>query len=84
MTSWDIEQELDDRNCFVNGLTDKPASLGAYLTVLDYKALKKAIVEIRDKFTTDQWLEAVDYWNSQSYLAPTFKLLSNEVKRLIS
>lgn len=81
--TWNIEDYLTQKMVFLNGFRDKEesASLGAYGTVISYTNLEKAFIE--SKFTKEQWLEAVELWKYQSYLGPTFSLLSIWVSKLI-
>ena len=83
--SWSIEDYLTEKMVFLNGFRDKDesASLGAYGTVISYTNLEKAISESKDMFTKEEWLKAVDLWEYQSYLGPTFALLAIWVKKLI-
>jgi hypothetical protein len=83
--SWSIEDYLTEKMVFQNGFSkeETSASLGAYGTVISFTNLEKAIEESKDMFTKEEWLKAVDLWEYQSYLGPTFKLLSLWVARLV-
>jgi hypothetical protein len=83
ITSWEIEDYLTDKMVFLNGFRDEDtsASLGAYGTVISPVNLIKAFDA--SPYTKEEWLKAVDYWEGQAYLAPTFKLLSLWVLDLI-
>ena len=83
--SWSIEDYLTEKMVFLNGFrdNDESASLGAYGTVISYTNLEKAIEDSKDMFTKDEWLKAIDLWEYQSYLGPTFALLAVWSKRLI-
>jgi len=76
-----LEDDLQERMVFQNGLNGNRASLGAYMTVIDYDCLYKAIEEL--PYTKEQWLEYAEYNDGFSYLGPTFRLLATIIKRKI-
>lgn len=80
--SWEIEDYLDENLVFQNGFRDEPtcASLGAYGTVISFNNLKDAIEKAT--FSDEEWKDAIEYWDYNSYLSPTFKLLATWVKRI--
>jgi hypothetical protein len=69
-----IEDYLDEHEIFVNGLSGRPGSLGAYMTVIDPGKLKAALEE--SDFTEQELIQASDYWKRQAYLSPSFGLLA--------
>ena len=79
----EIEEQLDERLVFLNGFSDydKPASLGAYGTVISYTNLYLALEEL--PYTNEEWLEYAEYNEGHAYLGPTFKLLATIIKRKI-
>lgn len=79
MDSWDIETYFANHNVFVNGISNKRASLGAYMTVIDYQNLEKAFVDI--PYTKKQLQKFIDYMEAESYLAPTFGLMAKWTAR---
>jgi hypothetical protein len=87
MTPLEIEDYFMENLVFQNGFkTETPtiASLDAYGTVIKYNNLYAAIEKLMPIVTTEQWDKAIEYWNYESYLAPTFKLLAIIVKRKVA
>jgi hypothetical protein len=78
-----IEDELQQRNVFVNGISGKPAHSDAYMTVIDIEAFDKAWEEIKDMATREQWLAFCEDWIYYGYLTPTLKLLGLWTKRKV-
>lgn len=81
MKVWQMEDELQKRNVFVNGINGRPSHSDSYMTVIDTTAFDKAWEEIKDMATKEEWLEYADYWKEQGYLTPTLKLLGLWTKR---
>lgn len=86
MTPLEIEDYFSDNMVFQNGFKDVPvrASLGAYGTVINFTNLYAAIEKLILSVTPVEWQAAIDYWDYESYLAPTFKLLAIVVKRKVA
>jgi hypothetical protein len=77
-----IEDDLQERMVFQNGLNGRSASLGAYMTVIDYENLYKAIEEL--SYSKEDWLQYAEYNEGFAYLGPTFKLLALIIKRKLN
>lgn len=76
-----IEDYLQSKNVFLNGLNDKPAHMDSYMTVIDYENLKKALEE--SKFTKEQWESCIPEWEHYGYLSPMSALLGKIIKRYL-
>lgn len=76
----EMEDHLKDYKVFIHGLRQEQASMYAYLTVINYAALKRAVDE--STFTDEQWEQAVEYWEEMSYLSPIVGLLAKWVKEM--
>lgn len=77
--AWEIEDFLQSKNVFENGITGKPAHSDSYMTVIGYTNLIDALDN--NEFTEEQWLDSAEYWESQNYLSPIIGLLGRAVKR---
>ena len=78
---WEIEDELQARDVFVNGIDGRICHSDAYMTVLDYNALDKAWPEIFPMFTIKDWEDACEELIYFGYLSPVLKLTGLTIKR---
>jgi hypothetical protein len=76
---WEIEDYLQFEGVFVNGLTDRPAHMDSYMTVIDFKILDSVDLE---KFKPEEWQQAIEEWSSSDI--PVAKLLASTMKRKLS
>lgn len=74
---------LDDADCWVNGIDNRPAHMDCYMTVPEYKNLIPVLQSSKDKYTMCQWLEIIDYLNYISYLTPNASILAALIKRIV-
>ena len=82
--AFEMEDLFQEAGVFVNGLTDRPAHMDSYMTVLDFTVFEKTWLEIKDKFTKEEWLDSSEYWISMSYICPMASLLGKTITRKFS
>lgn len=78
---WDIEQYLQDNDCFVNGINGKTCHMDSYMTVIVFEKIEPAIAN--SPFTLDEWKEAIDNWKSLEYISPIIGLTWRIAKRIL-
>jgi len=76
-----MEDEFQNRNVFLNGISGEPCHSDSYMTIIDIDAYDKAWEEIKSLATKEEWLTMCDYWICQGYLTPILKLLGIWTKR---
>lgn len=76
---WEIEDYLQSKDVFENGLNGRPCHMDSYMTVINFTNLKVALNSI--PFSKDEIIDACSNWEASSYLSPIHKLLSIYVKR---
>ena len=79
--AFEMEDLFQEAGVFVNGLTDRPAHMDSYMTVLDFTVFEKTWLEIKDKFTKEEWLDSSEYWISMAYICPMANLLGKTITR---
>jgi hypothetical protein len=75
----EVEDYLQNNNCFLNGLTDKPCHMDSYMTVVDYKNIDKAL--LNPPFTKEEMIKAANEMYYYSYLSPMANLASLIIHR---
>ena len=75
----EVEDYLQEQGVFVNGLTDRPAHMDSYMTVMDFQKLDKALASC--PFTAEQMLNAAEGMEGFAYLSPMASLTSKILKR---
>lgn len=80
-TLWEIEDMLDQARVFVNGLDNRPASMCAYMTCIDFEALVTFLNNHFDQYSKEVWKECCSYWLHISYLSPIPAILSHFITR---
>ena len=79
-----FEDVLQGRAVFVNGLSGGTCSPGAYMTVIDFKALEAALDAFgRDRMRFHDWRRLVSYYRHNWSISPTFGILAAMVARFI-
>lgn len=78
---FEIEDILHAKYVFVNGLDDRHASMMAYMTCIDYNALKECLNEIFQDYSLETWQKCCEYWEYMGYLSPIPVLLAREIAR---
>lgn len=73
----EIEDYLQEKDVFVNGLTDVSSSIDSYLTVIAFNKLEE-VLQVT-KFKKEQWASAVRYWKETEL--PITVLLSKIITR---
>ena len=83
--AWEVEDFLQDKGVWVNGMRkdNEPAHMDSYMSVTRYDVLVPAILEIKDRYTLDQWKQMADDWIWHKYHSPNCYLLGCEVYRTI-
>jgi hypothetical protein len=76
----EIEDRLDDFEVFQNGINGGQASLGAYMTVIDFNNLNTAWDVLIKEFSIKDLNKCIGHWKYQSYLSPTFNILAGYFK----
>lgn len=78
---WDMEQAFSNAGVFRNGISDRPAHMDSYMTVIDFVRFDETWTKIKNDFTREEWKAACEYWLSQNYLSPMAGLLARLVQR---
>jgi len=78
----EIEDYLQDKDVFINGISGKPAHMDSYMSIIDFKKLEQAVK--KSSFTQKEWKEAAESWEVVSYISPTTKLLSKTIQRWLT
>jgi len=79
-----IEDFLQHNQVFLNGLRNTPCHMDSYMTVVDYKAVDKALKLLHDTYapTKEDWQVLVDAWDTQPNTQIPAKLVATEVRHL--
>jgi len=76
---WEIEDYLQSKDCFLNGITGKPAHSDSYMTVLDYNNLDGVLQD--NPYSLDDWKKAIDYWLTNENMQPPLILAAKAAQR---
>lgn len=76
---WEIEDYLQGKEVFLNGISGKPAHSDSYMTVLDYNNLDGVLQN--NPFSLESWKEAIDYWLTNENMQPPLKLAAKAAQR---
>ncbi len=75
-----IEDFLQEKGVFINGISGKPAHADSYMTCVDFVALNA--VKATNPFIRAQWAEAVKYWNTNPNMQPPLRIVAFLCKTL--
>lgn len=78
-TFLDIEDFLQNKNVFLNGISNKPCHSDSYMTVVDYNALDDVLQN--NPFTLESWEKAIHEWLTNTNMQPPLKLVGLASKR---
>jgi hypothetical protein len=81
----EVEDILQEKGVFYNGLRgeDHHAHMDSYMTCINWTIFEKVWSELADKYTKNQWLGLVKYWEAHSYCSPNCGILAATIKRKI-
>ena len=80
---FDFEDKMDSAKIFTNGISGKFCHRESYDTLIDFEKLKSFIINEFDKYTSEQWVEISNYFDSISYLSPINKIISIRIIALL-
>lgn len=69
-------------NIFVNGIDGRSQHMESYMCVIDYNALKDAVLEVKDQINDTQWEEIHSWLSGTAYLSPINQLASLWIARI--
>ena len=69
-----VEDSLQSGNVFVNGISDEPAHMDSYMTVIDFNNLMDWIRT--ETFPIETIKECIEYWLSNTNCGPIAKILA--------
>jgi len=78
----EILDYFDSCKCFVNGLNGRPSHMEAYMTVLDFNALEKALKE--SPFSLENLQETANFLHEDAYLSPINELTALQIDKFIN
>jgi hypothetical protein len=81
MLVWEFLDKLDNANCWVNGLNNKPAHMDSYMTCPVYENIYKVLEQQKNNYTLKQWKEIIEECEYQGYLSPNSTILARIIKR---
>ena len=76
---WEIEDYLQSKNVFLNGITNKPAHSDSYMTIVDYNNLDEVLQD--NPYNLSSWKEAIEYWLTNENMQPPLKLVAKAAQR---
>jgi len=78
-----MEDFLQEHEVFKNGLNARPCHSDSYMTIVDFKALNKALDELDKKWklTLDDWSATLRYWNENPNIQPPLRLVAATIER---
>ena len=81
----EIADILYEKGIFYNGLRgeDSKANMDSYMTCINWTLFEQAWLELVNKYTKEQWLGLVKYWEAHAYCSPNCGILAATIKRKI-
>ena len=82
-TIFEIEDKMHAMSppIFFNGLNNRPASMMAYMTCLDFIALETFLKKEFDLYPREIWERCCQFWEGHGYLSPTSSILASYITR---
>jgi hypothetical protein len=77
----EIEDWLQDKSIFLNGITGVPCHSDSYMTIVDFTKLNEVLPQ--SPFKAEDVGAAIEYWTADSNMQPSLKLVGMTWKRLL-